>query len=186
MLSWDVSHAVIYLQYSWRFASKQNTAARRCAGRFLFHSLVLVASLSVRPSGRPQIEAMVPFAFPNPTPPSERRRVRNANSLLFSVMGGRTTNVLSDRNTGGGGGNGNRNGSNPGPAAPPATARRRASIGGGGGRSHGSGGGGGGVGGQTHSPNLEEQLYAGLGSLLEVSKAERTAVFSSALYKSMC
>lgn len=141
---------------------------------------------------RSQIEAMVPFAFPNPTPASERRRVRNASGLLFSVVGGRATDVLSDRTAGGGGrgsgsgsgsGNGSSNGSIPGPVAPvptAATVRRAASIGGGGGAgpgsSHPSGGGGGGggrraAGGQSHSPNLEQQLYAGLGSLLEVKKA---------------
>eukprot|EP00903_Cladosiphon_okamuranus_P013428 g12508.t1 len=89
-----------------------------------------------------RIEAMVPFAFPNPTPPSERRRVRKANCLLFTVTGGRTVDVLSDHNTGGGG-------------------RNPLSGGGGGGR---------GARGQGRSPNLEEQLYAGLGCLLEAAK----------------
>lgn len=116
-------------------------------------------------SVRPQIEAMVPFAFPNPTPASERRRVRNANGLLFSVMGGRTTDAAKlDRKNGGGSGS---DGSNP--AAPPITGGRGASASGGRHRS-----GGGGARAETHVPNLEEQLYAGLGSLLEVSKAAWT------------
>eukprot|EP00752_Nemacystus_decipiens_P003892 g3574.t1 len=122
-----------------------------------------------------RIEAMVPFAFPNPTPASERRRVRNASGLLFSIMG---ADVLSDRAAGVVGGNANGSGSNRGLAAQPVAVRRGASIGvggnggGGGGSSHRSGGGGGRrAGGPRHSPpNLEEQLYAGLGSLLEAAK----------------
>lgn len=110
---------------------------------------------------RLQIEAMVPFAFPNPTPASERRRVRNANGLLFCIMGGRPTNVLFDRKTAGG-----NEGNGPHPAAPVA-ARRGGSVSGG--RQWSSGGGAGGA--QSLMPNLEAQLYAGLGSLLEVSKA---------------
>lgn len=115
------------------------------------------------------MEAMVPFAVTNPSPASERRRVRNASSLFFSVMGRRTAvfaggdgeaaidynsnlaaraagrSVVVSRLHGGGGGGGSSSGSSD----------RQWSWGGEGGA-------------QPHPPNLEEQLYAGLGSLLEV------------------
>lgn len=116
--------------------------------------------------GRVQIEAMVPFASPHPTPASERRRVRSAKTFLFSITAGRNgTYANFVAGTGGGGG---VSGATQRPAAAPAVAPRSGVSN----RCRSSSSG------EEdwaryryryHPSSLEEQLYAGLGALLEVS-----------------
>eukprot|EP00904_Undaria_pinnatifida_P002933 jgi/Undpi1/12640/HiC_scaffold_6.g02308.m1 len=136
----------------------------------------------------PEVEAMVPFAVRHPYPASERRRLRTATCVFFSITAGGNSDVLdvfgfSNTGRGSGGGGGNRDG------------------GGGGVRGDGGGGnwggvvrrgvsssrheqgkrrsnreGGGGVevqGGRAADrpvSKTEEQLYAVLGALLEAAK----------------
>lgn len=140
-----------------------------------------------------QVEAMVPFAVRHPFPASERRRLRIATCVFFSIAAGGRSDVLDvfgDSNSGGGGA-GNRGGGGGGGSR--------------GGEGGGSGGGGRGAGGgwsggarrgvsstrhgygrrrsggergegdveggkaEGRSPSkAEEQLYAVLGALLEV------------------
>lgn len=92
---------------------------------------------------------MVPFAFPNPAPACERRRVQSFNKFFSSVVA-----------NGGGGGNGDG-----GIDADLAVLSRR--------RRRSAAGGGGNTGAARTTPDLEEQLYAVLGALLEASKALR-------------
>ncbi|CAM9953370.1 unnamed protein product, partial [Ectocarpus fasciculatus] len=122
-----------------------------------------------------RIEAMVPFASPHPTPASERRRVRSAKTFLFSITAGRngtyTTFVAGNggSSNGGGGGGGGISGAARRPAAAPALAASRRGVSN---RcySRGSGGEEGWARYRYHPRSLEEQLYAGLGALLEAAK----------------
>ncbi|CAN0063710.1 unnamed protein product, partial [Ectocarpus sp. 6 AP-2014] len=119
-----------------------------------------------------RIEAMVPFASPNPTPASERRRVRSAKTFLFSITAGRngtyTTFVAGNGGGGGGGGgSGGVSGASRRPAAAPAVAPRRGVSN----RCRSSSSGEEDYARYRYHPtSLEEQLYAGLGALLEAAK----------------
>lgn len=132
-----------------------------CSSSFIVVVVVLYGG------GGVQIEAMVPFASPNPTPASERRRVRSAKTFLFSITAGRNgTYTTFVTGNGGGGGGGGVSGASRRPAAAPAVAPRRGVSN----RCRSSSGGEEDCARYRYHPtSLEEQLYAGLGALLEVS-----------------
>lgn len=94
---------------------------------------------------------MVPFAFPSPAPACERRRLQNANKFFSSVV--------ASGGIGGGGGGG--------------IDADLTVLSGRGRRSATSGGRGGGD--ARPTPDLEEQLYAVLGALLEASRSHHTS-----------
>ncbi|CAN0040051.1 unnamed protein product [Pylaiella littoralis] len=124
-----------------------------------------------------RIEAMVPFASTFSTPASERRRVRNANGLLFSIMAGRSagspgrSSSCRSSSSSSRGSNTSRSSSGSSSSSGSGSSSNSNNVfentarGGG-----GDGGGSDGVTPGAHLSNLEDQLYAGLGALLEAAK----------------
>lgn len=115
-----------------------------------------------------QVEAMVPFAVPNPAPACERRRLRLVNHFLFSVLArgdpfcgtglDGPDGIFSDVGGAEGGGVSGQGSGSVQPLQGQARRRRRADE-----RQEWSS-----PGGARASTDFEERLYAVLGALLEV------------------